>query len=384
MNGPPPGRVVHVTTAHQPTDNRILRKECSSLAEAGIDVCLVAVAPRDSIVDGVPLIAIRRRRSRFSRMVLGPLDVWRVLRSIQPHLLHVHDPELIPIALLWRLSKGRKAVYDAHEDLPKQVMGKPYIRKPMRKVVARFAHVLESAADKHLDAIVAATPSIARNFRHAPVVLVQNFPWLRDFPSPDGIPQGPDIKVVYVGGVAHERGGVEMIQGIKASKHHPQLILAGPATEKMRQLMAEEAVCRLTYLGIQPVSAVPSIVAEGIAGLVLFHPLPNNLEAQPTKIFEYMAAGRPFIASNFDTWKNLLGDFNCGLFIDPLNVQALTDALDFLIEHPAAAQEMGRRGRRALETSFTFEDEAVRLIQTTRWLLGGDQLKPSPGPPSER
>ena len=369
MTTPPQTQVAHVTTAHRPTDNRIMRKECTSLAEAGIDVCLVAVADHDQIIDGVQIRALPRRGSRYTRMILGPLDAWRMLRVLRPSLIHVHDPELIPLALLWRLGHGRKAIYDAHEDLPKQVMGKPYIPGPLRKLVARFAHMLEATADKHLDAIVAATPSIARNFTRAPVVLVQNFPWLRDFPEPVAPEPGVKPKIAYVGGITAERGGVEMIRGVKESNHRLELVLAGPATGDMEKLMAEESHNGINYLGVLPVDRVPGIVADSRAGLVLFHPLPNHLECQPTKLFEYMAAGRPFVASNFKSWQSLLCEFDCGFFIDPLDVQALRETLDRIIDDPESAREMGRRGREALVKSFTFEIEAEKLIAMTRELL---------------
>jgi glycosyltransferase involved in cell wall biosynthesis len=369
MKTPTSTQVAHVTTAHPPSDNRIMHKECTALAEAGIDVCLVAVADRDQVIDGVHIRALRGRSNRLGRMVLGPVDAWRALRVLRPSLIHVHDPELIPLALVWRLGHGRTAIYDAHEDLPKQVMGKTYIPEPLRKVVARFAHGLELTADKHLDSIVAATPRIARNFTHAPVVLVQNFPWLRDFPEPVAPKPGVKPKIVYVGGITAERGCVEMIRGVQESNNRPELVLAGQATDEMRKLMAAESDNGITYLGIVPADQVPGIVADSCAGLVLLHPLLNYLESQPTKLFEYMAAGLPFVASDFESWRNLLSDLDCGFFIDPLDVQAIADTLDRIVKDPQSAREMGGRGREALKKSFTFEIEAERLITVTQKLL---------------
>ena len=114
---------------------------------------------------------------------------------------------------------------------------------------------------------------------------------------------------------------------------------------------------------------LPEVVRRSSAGLVLFHPLPNHLESQPTKLFEYMAAGRPFIASNFDTWRSLLERFNCGYFVDPLDVQAIRCVMERIAANPEEAIEMGQRGRRAMVTHFTFQTESRRLVAMTNELL---------------
>ncbi|MDQ1537564.1 MAG: hypothetical protein QOE58_1957, partial [Actinomycetota bacterium] len=313
--------------------------------------------------------ALPARKGRVARIVLGPIDVWRTLRVTKPRLIHVHDPELIPLAILWRLGRGRSAVYDAHEDLPKQVMGKGYIPPAARTFVARIARALEVSADKHLDTIVAATPSIARNYERAPVVLVQNFPWLREFPELAGPASGTSRKFVYVGGIADQRGCLEMMRAAAESTSQAELVLAGPASESMMQAIQSQAGNRIAYLGNLPADEVPQVLAGSLAGLVLFHPLANNLESQPTKLFEYMAAGLPFIASDFPAWRELLGEFDCGFFVDPLDVQAIRDTLDLVVADPASAREMGRRGRKAFETAFTFEVEAARLVAATTKLL---------------
>lgn len=354
--------VAHVTTVHRATDNRILRKECAALREADVDVCLIAAHPRDEVLSGVMVYALPQRTSRLGRMLFGSFDAWKMLRRVKPKMIHVHDPELIPLAAFWRLRRNRVAVYDAHEDLPKQVMGKPYIRPRLQKVVARFAGLLQSLADSALDGIVVATPAIARNYTNSNVVLVQNFPWLRDFPEPVPVGSSGGEKLSYVGAISRERGGLEMIQAALSSAHRPELVLAGPATKEMTKSMAAHEGSGVTYLGTVLADRVPEIIADSRAGLVVLHPLPNHLESQSTKIFEYMAAGRAFIASDFDSWQALLEGHNCGLFVDPLDPEAIRSAIDRILSDPDQAASMGSAGRSAIESTFNFEREAAGLI----------------------
>jgi glycosyltransferase involved in cell wall biosynthesis len=364
-----PGRVAHVTTAHPTMDNRIFHKECIALAEAGLEIYLISATDNDRTIEGVQLKALPRHDSRLTRMLLGPWDAWRALREIQPSVVHVHDPELIPLAILWKFVYQRPAIFDAHEDLPKQIAGKPYLPKLLRPAVALTARVLEKAADWALDGIVAATPSIARNFNSKPVTLVQNFPWLRDFPQRVEPGESGRATICYVGGITRERGCIEMIEATLISKFRPELVLAGAATSDMEAEVVSHEHEGITYLGRLSPSHVPGIISSSRAGLAALHPLPNYLESQPTKLFEYMAAGRPFVASNFDYWVSLLSRFKCGIFIDPLDTNALSYAIDTIFSEPERAREMGESGRRAFEENFTFDREALRLVNLTMRLL---------------
>jgi glycosyltransferase involved in cell wall biosynthesis len=60
------------------------------------------------------------------------------------------------------------------------------------------------------------------------------------------------------------------------------------------------------------------VLAKSKAGVVFFYPLPNYIDAQPNKMFEYMSAGLPIITSNFPVWREIVEGNECGLCVDPL------------------------------------------------------------------
>jgi len=174
--------VVHFTTVHPRGDTRIRVKETASLAEGiGAGVALYVQdgkgAERDE-VSGVEVVDTGPPpRGRARRMVLGAWRMYRAVRAAQPRVAHFHDPELIPVGLALKLS-GIKVVYDVHEDVPRQILGKHWISPWLRRPVAWAAEAFEWLAGRAFDGMVAATPTIARRFPEHKTVTVQNFPIL--------------------------------------------------------------------------------------------------------------------------------------------------------------------------------------------------------------
>lgn len=373
--------VAHVTTAHPVTDNRIHRKECVALAKAGLLVHLVAPSGRDHISEGVAITALPHRRGRLRRITIGQFDAWRALRRLQPRIVHVHDPELIPLAILWKHIYRRPALYDAHEDLVKQIASKTYISPLIRSAVVVVAKLLERAADRLLDGVVAATPAIRRNFKRAPVVLVQNFPWLSAFPTPTPITEATR-SAAYLGAINKGRGLTEMIAAANATGC--ELVLAGNVTSVGEISILEGTGPNVRHLGVISVDDIPALLASSRLGLALLHPLPNYLESQSTKIYEYMAAARPFIASDFPSWREQLQGFNCGFFVDSSDNDAVAHALETLLSDLETASQMGNRGREAFELNFVFERQADVLVTLTKRLLDRAYFDPNPPAPPER
>lgn len=364
-------RVVHLSTVHHDWDNRIINKECRALAQAGIDTHLVISAPEDRLTHGVHVHAIRKR-GRLGRLLGSQREAWLKLAELKPDLLHIHDPELIPLAIWWGRLHRRPVIYDAHEDLVKQLQTKPWVRGRKGQVVRGVARWLLLLADQGCDAIVAATTPIAGTFRRhrigrgdRPVVVVQNLPWAGDFPDADVVNNGR--VAVYTGDLSEERGFTTMVD---ATSRVPgaSLLLAGRALGTVgtdERLTASEVV---DYRGLVQPSQLAEIIGQARVGLVCLKRLPNYENSLPTKVFEYMASGVPFLATDFPAWKELFGGYDAGVFVNTDDPAAVASALSELINDPGRCAELGANGRRAVQERFGFENEAAKLVNLVRTL----------------
>ena len=116
-------------------------------------------------------------------------------------------------------------------------------------------------------------------------------------------------------------------------------------------------------LGFVDREGVRAMVARSMAGLVVLHPTINYIDALPVKMFEYMSAGIPVIASNFPPWKEIIEGAKCGLCVDPLDPGEIAGAIQFIVEHPEEAEQMGKNGRRAVERRYNWEMGEKKLLE---------------------
>ena len=110
-------------------------------------------------------------------------------------------------------------------------------------------------------------------------------------------------------------------------------------------------------------------MAKSFCGLVTYYQEPNNINAQPNKMFEYMSASVPVIASNFSLWREVVEENQCGLCVNPNSPEEIAAAIQFLDSHPEEVVRMGENGRRAVEKKYRWDREEFRLVSLYQSLL---------------
>jgi hypothetical protein len=351
---------------HPPDDARIAARECRTLLDAGIATVLVAADIGRAPYPELPTLLIRRPSGRLTRILLS---TWRTMMaglSLRGRIYHLHDPELIPMGLVLKLL-GKCVVYDVHENLPKQVLGKRWLPPWSRHTAARLAALIERVADSFFDAIVVANATSLERFRNPRTVLVRNYADVREFArsGPARAHRDRPPMIAYVGAISRERGLLEMVDAMALVRHpDATLILAGPMPEDLTDVVARRPGWdRVVAAGWHSRAAVQDLLARARIGVSVLHPLPNYLDNYPSKLFEYMASGLPSIVSDFPLWREVIDETDCGVVVDPLDPRAIAAAIDELLADPDRAEAAGERGRVATHERLNWTVEGEKLVQ---------------------
>ncbi len=368
-------RVCQITTVHIRKDGRIFHKECVSLAEQGYDVTLlVNDGQGDEHDQGVRLLDIGGYRGRVKRIIgAQPKALLMALRQ-KADIYHFHDPELIGIGLLLRLF-GKQVVYDVHEDLPNDILAKPWIPPLLRAKVAKISAFMERVAARRFAACVCTTPTIQGRFSvsgGSDVVLLRNYPIARvgEAEPNDNCPDSAaDIRLCYAGGISDARGLRQMIELADATQ--TRLCLMGPIRGvAMEVLEAMPGWQYVDYLGMLSKEEVEREYSRQPAiGLVILLPGYGYDEALPIKLFEYMLFGLPVICSNFPLWSSIVEENDCGISVNPEDVDQISGVILALKRDPERILDMGARGRKAVLEKYSWIAERTKLFELYDRLL---------------
>ena len=358
-------KICHITSVHNTNDGRIFVRECCSLAKKDEYEVHIVGPGEDQERSGVIISGVGvKPNSRIKRMLFFNRKVIKKAKELNADLYHIHDPELL--RYVKTLSKGKaKVVFDSHENYPEQMLTKYYIPKKIRGLAKEIYLSFENSKCKLLDGAVFPCLVEGKDVFEGRVkhhCLLDNVPVSAEIPCEN---KTKERYVCCAGGLTKDRGVVELIEACYLAD--VKLVLAGAfeSEELEKEIREKESFSIVDYRGIVNRNEVMKIYENATMGASTIQPIGQYAKIWnlPTKVYEFMMYGLPFVISDFEYARETINRLKCGLVVDSTDINDIARGIRQIVEDSEEASQMGKRGREAIITEFNWEKQEKVLFQ---------------------
>jgi len=306
----------------------------------------------------------------YSRLVL-------TLRRQDPDVIHLTHFLFLPLAPVARAA-GVRVVYDSYEfhalDLALR------FPDPTQPTIERLVRTMETTLVRTVDCVLtidSVDDRLARRYRRVcdDVVVLFNVPRVTD----EGMVSGgrcdtttEPFRLVYVGGITVEKGTIralEAVRALRADGYRVRLQFVGIVQGGdgwFRRAVREAGVADVTeHTPWLPYETMLDCIAEADVALALHQPTERFRRVSTgngRKFFTYMAASLPIVGPAFGEVGRAVTEAECGLLVDTTDTRAVATAVERLLDSPDLRNELGARGRQAVESRFNWSSEKRKLI----------------------
>jgi len=323
------------------------------------------------------LTPLLSRVRRLAGAAYGSLAWWRYARSsyraavAEPaEIVIAHDLDTLPIARRAARSLGARLLYDSHEVFPELLLHGPLARRRWRMVERRLLRDVEATwmssaghAQVFAESHGSPVPPVIRNIPAAPSPPVgESRPDLHR-----ELELRPELRIVlYIGGVGPHRPLDGMLEAV-VELEDCAAVMMGPAVpgyvEHVRALAEQLGVADRVRLA-PPVSIddVVRYAAAADVGVIPFlNTSLNNFHGLPNKVFEYILAGIPVVASDFPQLRAVIDAHDVGVTFDPHAEGSLAAALSDLLGDPVAMDRYATNATAAAR-ELNWDVESAKLL----------------------
>jgi glycosyltransferase involved in cell wall biosynthesis len=361
--------------------DRFERTLCVTRWEPGDEIDRPAVAQFKAELEaaGVELILIERQR-KTDLAAMRPL--WERLRSGKIDVIHAHKHG----SNVWATALGRAArvpVVIAHEHTW-SFEGQPLRRLIDRELIARGSDAFIAVSRRDRQRMVEVERIAPRDVLFLPNGIPgDELDATHDLREELGIEPGDPV----IGTVAVLRPQKALDVLVRAAAllagEFPRLRVLvagdGPERDRLEALVDELGVGEVVEL-LRTRTDIPELLATVDVAVSC-----SLFEGSPLAVMEYMAAGKPVVASRVGGLPDLIEDGVHGLLVEPGDPEGLAAALGELLRDPERAAEMGRRGRERQRSEFELDVMVRRLEELYETLLesSNGSRRPRRGAPAD-
>lgn len=362
-------KVCHVTSMHRYNDTRIFVKECGSLAQK-YEVYLVASNVESHVENGIHVVGVHMPPHGIRKM-LTTKPIIKAAVDVNADVYHFHDPELMAAGLKLK-KRGKRVIFDYHENYKEFLLTKDWIPQILRKPISYLFGVYEKKYLKQYDVIISVTPFIIDRLKiyNDHTYQITNYPFKQEVE--DNREWGKSV--CFVGGIVPEWMHHNIIKSLE--KTDVTYNLAGVFVPLSYKDLLEHEMGwqQVEYVGMISYKELFPFLQRSSAGLVIrTYRDPNSGYKKGSlgcnKFFEYMMAGIPIIASRMTEWVKIIEKYNCGLLVDPDDIDSISEAINYIANNPDEAKKMGDNGRKAAMESYHWGTQEALLYEIYDYVL---------------
>jgi glycosyltransferase involved in cell wall biosynthesis len=318
------------------TDQRV-HKVCNSLTGFGYDVYVVGAKRKNSLPVPKRSYETSRISLIFQKGFLMYAE-WNLRLFIRMFFLKAdiflaNDLDTLVPNFLHSKLRRKKLAYDSHEYFTEQaeVQGRHFVKGVWL--------TLEKMIFPRLKNVYTVNNSIASIYREkykVDVKVIRNMPLIKEHQhsqnnTDDKFNEYPRTLIVQGSGLNHDRGLEELVQAMQLLPDTFRLLIIGRGLvlEKLKQMCVDLRLTeKIDFIKTVSPSELTSITKSAFCGFSLDkNTCLNHYYSLPNKLFDYIAAGTPVIASNLPEVSHVVTDNNVGILIDEISPQNIADAV---------------------------------------------------------
>lgn len=350
-------------------DSRVL-KEAETLVASGNVVTVFALSDSsgflksENLSSGINVVRVRRGFSLPKSLIKHKAYIFFVaamrffvhakifcmLARSRSDVIHTHDVNTLPTAWLASTFSSAKLIYDAHE-----ISTSREGYKTLRKLVGGIEKRITPKVDGMITTTDARAKFFARAYRIKRPVVLQNRPRLQACMQSNRIREELKLRqpwpiIVYQGGVQSGRG-LERLARVAADVPNAYFVFVGGGRLEgsLRSIVFELGLEeRVHFIPTVPLAELPSYTASADIGVQpIENTCLNHYTTDSNKLFEYVQAGLPVVASDLPEIRRVVRAHDLGLLIPAGNSEALTMALNELVADEGKRKYYATQSRKA-------------------------------------
>jgi glycosyltransferase involved in cell wall biosynthesis len=394
--------------SYYPADPRP-RRAAEALAREGVLIDLICLQknveePRREIINGVSVFRVPLRRRRRGKITyIGQYTIF-ILRSFlqltsqsifrRYDFVHVHNmPDVLVFSALVPKARGAKIILDLHDPMPELMMSiynlgaeSHFVRwlRRLEKLSISFSHLILTPNKAFQELFV------SRGCSSEKIQVIMNspesdifHPSKYDSPTRTSANGEKPFKIMYHGLIAERHGldtALEAIARLRSVIPTLEFHIFGDRTPYMNKVDAQMQKLGLRscvhYHGYRPQTEIAKSIRSIDLGIIPNRRSPFTEINMPTRIFEYLAMGKPVVVPDTRGIRDYFGA-ESALFFEPGDPQSLGDAILDVYRNPQKVDSILARGRTVYE-AHRWEVHRVQFLDRVSVLLSPGQLRVNP------